>query len=209
MDARALWKRVLLATLAHLVLLALWPLVRVVYAPLFRTLAQFTLTLVDPLPGPIDVHFEPGSGGPLAEDVVNMDTIGSIKHRELEGEAASFGASSFFNAYYPTSVLLALFAAATPLAWRARRAPLTWALLLLHVFLAARCALAAYYCYSKCTIDGRPALDLSPSGVRALHLLWHFVWDEMLTNYLVPLGIWSLCVFAPRSSGEPRGARAA
>lgn len=200
MSARVLWKRALLTTLLHLLLLVLWPVVAPAYAPTFRALAQLAVNVVDPLPGPIEVHFEAGAGGALAVDLVRMDTIVRLRHRELEGADATFGASSFFHAYLPTTVLLALFGAATARPWRARKQPLVWALLLLHSFFVLRCLLAVFYVHSKSTIDGRPVLDLGPTSLRVLHLAWHFGWQEMLTNYLVPLSIFGVCVFGPRSS---------
>ena len=200
MSAHALWKHALLAALLHLVLLLVWPVVRFAYAPAFRALAELAVGVVDPLPGPIEVHFEPGSGGPLAVDVVRMDTIVRLHHRDLQGSDATFGASSFFHAYLPTTVVLALFGAATAHTWRARRRPLLWALLLLHLFVAFRCVLAVFYTHSKSTIDGKPVLALGPTGQRVLHLFWHFGWEEMLVEYLVPLLIFGLCMFGPRSS---------
>lgn len=200
MSARSLWKHAFLAGLLHLALLALWPVVRFAYAPAFRVLMELAVNVVDPLPGPITVRFEPGSGGPLARDVVRMDTVVRLQHRELQGGDATFGASSFFHAYLPTTVLLALFGAAAGRSWRARRRPLTWAMLLLHVFVVARCVLALFYTLGKSTIEGQPVLDLGPTGQRVLHLLWHFGWEEMLVEYLVPLLIFGLCMFGPRSS---------
>ncbi len=200
MSARALWKYALVATLLHLVLLALWPVVRGGYAPAFRASAELAVNVVDPLPGPIAVHFEPGAGGTLAVDLVRMDTIVRLRHRDLQGTDATFGASSFFHAYLPTTVLLALFGAATAQPWRARKWPLVWALLLLHLFIVFRCVLAVFYTHSKSTIDGQPVLELGPTGRRILHLVWHFGWDEMLAEYLVPLLIFGLCMFGPRSS---------
>jgi len=200
MSPRALWKYALLAGLLHLVLLFSWPLVRFAYAPAFRTLAELAVNVVDPLPGPIEVHFEPGSGGEVARDVVRMDTLVRLHHEELQGSDAFFGASSFFHAYLPTTVLLALFGAATAYTWRARKRPLLWALVLLHLFIVFRCVLAVFYTHSKSTIDGRPVVALGPTGQRVLHLLWHFGWEEMLVEYLLPLLIFGLCMFGPRSS---------
>jgi hypothetical protein len=204
-DARAVTKRALAALAAHLALLALWPLLRPGYAPAFRALARFAMTVVDPLPGAVVVSFRPGSGGQLAGDVVRMDTVAHFRHRDLAGEVDSFGVSSFYHGYLPTSVVLALFAAATPLAWRRRRAPFLWALVLLHVFLGARCIVAVYYAYSKCSIDGQPLLELGPAAARALFLARHFAFHEMWTNYLVPLVIWGLCAFGPRSRASAEG----
>ena len=73
-------------------------------------------------------------------------------------------------------------------------------MLLLHVFVVARCVLALFYTLGKSTIEGHPVLDLGPTGQRVLHLLWHFGWEEMLVEYLVPLLIFGLCMFGPRSS---------
>lgn len=202
LDARALGKRVLLALGAALLLLAPWPLVRTVYAPAFRTLAQLAVNVADPLPGAIETRFEPGTGGVLAVDMARMDTVVRLRHRDLAGADASFGASSFFHGYLPTAVLLALFAAATPLPWRARRAPLVRALVLLHLFFALRCVLATYYACTKCNIDGRPLVDLGPAAARVLFLGWHFAWEEAFTNYLVPILLWAVCVFGPRPPAE-------
>jgi len=205
MSARALWKQALLATLLHLVMVALWPLLRAGYAPVFRTMAQLAVNVFDPLPGPIEARFEPGSSGELAGDVMRMDTLVRLQHGDLQGDrGASFGASSFFHAYLPTTVLLALFGATSAGTWRARRKSLAWALVLLHAYLAFRVVLAVYYAYSKSTIDGRPVVDLGPTSLRLLHLVWHFAWEEMLTNYLVPLVVFGLCVFEARSSVQAR-----
>lgn len=200
MDARGLWKRALLVLGVHLALLAVWPLVRPVYAPLFRSLGQFAVGLVDPLPGPIDIVFEPGSGGLLGASLPGMDTVVYLRHGELEGPDASFGASSYFHAWEPTAALLAMLAGATPLASWKRRWRLVGAFALLHLFFTLRCAVAAFYCYSKCDVDGTPLVALGPALQRALHLGWHFVFGEAFTNYLVPLTLWAACVFQPRSS---------
>jgi hypothetical protein len=202
-DPRALWKRALLAALAYSALLLAWPAVQPLYAPAFRTLAERAVGFVDPLPGPIDARFEPESGGILAVGLERMDTAVYLRHRELGGADGSFGASSYFHAYVPTAVLLALFVAATPLAWRVRRRRLAWALALLHVFIVLRCAVAAFYCLSKCHVDGVPVVELGPAGKRLLHLTWHFTFGETLANYLVPILVWALCVFGPRPGGEP------
>lgn len=201
-EARLLWKRALLATLAHLALLCAWPAVKIVYAPLFRAAAQLAVGFLDPLPGPIEARFEPGAGGLLAMNVPSMDTAVHLHHRELEGADASFGASSFFHGYVPTTVLLALFVAATPLAWRMRRWRLLLALALLHVFFALRCALAVFHCYAKCNVDGKPLVELGPFATRALELTWHFSFNEDFTNYLVPIVLWAACVFGARSLDE-------
>jgi hypothetical protein len=205
MSARALWKHALLATLLHLVMVALWPLLRAGYAPAFRAMAQLAVNVIDPLPGPIEARFEPGSGGALAGDVVRMDTLVRLQHGDLQGSgSSSFGASSFFHAYVPTTVLLALFGATNARTWRTRRKSLAWALVLLHAFLAFRVVLAVYYAYSKSTIEGRPVLDLGPGSLRLLHLAWHFAWEEPLVNYLAPLVAFGLCMFETRSSVQAR-----
>lgn len=203
LEPRTLGKRALLAALLHLGLLALWPLVGLAYAQAYRELAQLGLAMIDPLPGKIDVLFEPGSGGLLAKDLVLMDTEVQLLPRGVGAEPATFGASSFFHGYYPTTVLLAIFAAAE-LSWRARRKPLLWALLLLHLGLLVRCLPAVYWCYAQCTIDGRPALALGTAGLRTLHLLRNATWVEVFPNYLVPLLLFALCVFGPHSSAKPR-----
>lgn len=192
-----------MAAVVHLVLLFGWPLVRPAYAPVFRAAGQFAVGVLDPLPGPIEARFEPASGGALAVDLVRMDTLVRLRHGELEGADAAFGASSFFHGYLPTTVLLALFAAMAARPWRWPGMPLVWALLGLHLFLALRCVLAVLYAYSKSTLDGRPLLDLGPTSLRVLRLIWHFGWEEMLANYLVPLVVFGLCVFGPRSRSGP------
>lgn len=210
MGPRSPWKLALLAALVHLALLVLWPLVRVGYAPAFRVLGQLAVGVLDPLPGPIEARFEPGSGGALAVDLVRMDTVVRLHHRDMGGADATFGASSFFHGYLPTTVLLALFAATATRPWRWPAKALVRALLLLHLFLALRCVLAVLYAYSKSDVDGRPLLDLGPTALRVLRLVWHFGWEEMLANYLVPLLVFGLLVFGPGSSGgagaERRGA---
>src|SRR5262245_14841496 len=153
MGPRNPWKLALVALLVHLGLLGAWPLVRAAYAPFFRGLAQFAVGVLDPLPGPIEARFEPGSDPKLAVDLLRMDTIVHLRHREMEGADATFGASSFFHGYLPTTVLLALFAAAGPRTWRALRKPLLVALLGLQVFVALRCVLAVLYAYSKSSVD--------------------------------------------------------
>jgi len=197
---RALVRGALWTVAVHVGLLALWPLVRLGYAPLARALAQLGCALVDPLPGHIDILFVPGAGGQLAKDVVLMDTVVKLlPHGADDSLAAVFGASTFFHGWYPITVLLALFAAATPLPWRARRRPFLWALLALHLALLARLMPSILYCYSVCTIDGRPALELGAPVQRALYLLRHVTWLEVTPNYLVPLLIFGVCVFGPRS----------
>lgn len=202
MEVRAFWKQALLATLLHIALLLAWPAVRPLYAPAFRALGEFAVGFFDPLPGPIETRFEPGSGGGLATDLVRMDTVVHLRHAGMEGGDATFGASSFFHGFVPTAVLLALLAVVAPRPWRAHGKGIAAALLLLHVFLAARCMLAAFYAYSRCSIDGRPVLDLGPRALRGLHLVWHFGWEEALTNYLVPLALFGVCLFGPRSSAN-------
>src|SRR5262245_14421980 len=135
MERWAWWKRALAAALVHFALLLSFPAVRWGYAPFFRTFGELAVRAIDPLPGPIDARFEPGSGGPLAEDLVAMDTVVQLQHREFTG-AGSFGASSFYHGYWPTSVLIALFLVATPRPLR--RTALVLAFALLHAFIAAR-----------------------------------------------------------------------
>ena len=198
-ELRAHGRRVLLALLAHLALLALWPLARPAYAPLWRAGMQVATGVLDPLPGAIEVRFEPGGGGLLAQDIVRMDTVVSLRPREFQGEPALFGASSFFHGYAPTTVLLGLLAA-TFRFWRGRRAPLVLSFVLLHLWLALRCVPSLLHCYAQCTVDGRSPLGLGPFGERVLFMLRYFNWIEALPNYLIPLGIVALCVFGPRSS---------
>jgi hypothetical protein len=206
MGSRAPWKLALGTMLLHVALLALWPVVRAGYAPVFRALAQLAVHVVDPLPGPIEARFEPGAGGHLGAELVRMDTVVRLSHRGLEGTDATFGASSFFHGYLPTTVLLALLAVAAQGPWRARRKAGAWSLVLLHLFVAGRCVLAVYYAHAMSTIDGRPVLELGPASRRALHLVWHFGWEEMLANYMVPLLLFGLCVFGPRSSSAVEAA---
>lgn len=194
--------------LAHLALLAAWPLAGTAYAPLYRAGMQLATGVLDPLPGAIEVRFEPGSGGVLAEDLVAMDTVVSLRPRDLGGEPAALGASSFFHGYFPTTVLIALLAASFG-TWRGRRMAPVASLLLLHAWLLVRCLPALFYCYSQCTIDGRSPLGLGPFGLRVLFMLRHFTWTEALPNYLLPLGIVALCVFGPRSSARPPAGSAA
>lgn len=203
-EARIVWRRALLATLVHVGLLFAWPVLDVVVAPAFRWFGSFAVAFVDPLPGRIEARFAPGSGGVLDADLVRMDTVVALHHLELEGPDARFGASSYFHAWVPLSVLLALFLAATPLAWRARRWRLVVGLALLHGFIALRCVLAVYHCLAECNIDGKPLVALGPLSGRVLERGWHFAWGEAFANYLVPLVIWALCAFGPRTSVEQR-----
>jgi hypothetical protein len=102
-------------------------------------------------------------------------------------------------------VLLALCLAVTPRALRERRGALLVAFLGLHLFVTARCALAAYYTHTQATVDGHALVELSPALKHALFLAWHFAWDEMLMNYLVPLALFGLCLLGARS---PQGGEA-
>lgn len=206
-DPRTAWKRALLGLLAYLVLLLCWPLVRAVYGPAFRSSAEFAVGVIDPLPGNVRAHFEPGARGALTLDMPHVDTTVRLQHQELGGGDATFGASTFFHGYHPSVFLLALFLLATPLPWRVRRGRLLLALLLLHTFFALRCALAVYYAYCKGSIDGRAVVELSEMGALLLRWLWHFVWVEPLTTYLVPLAIWALLVFALGSRDQGRAQR--
>jgi hypothetical protein len=200
LERLAWWQRALLAAAVHLVLLAIFPLLRPAYAPFFRAFGELGVRTLDPLPGPIEAHFAPGSGGPLARDHVAMDTIVTLEHPELTGRG-SFGASSLFHGWWPTSVLCALLWIATPCPRRLGGTLL--ALAGLHLFIVLRCALAAFYCHAKSSVDGQPLVPLSPAAERALFLAWHFGWDEMLANYLVPLVLWSLFALGVRSPARP------
>jgi hypothetical protein len=193
----------LLAALASLALAAAWPLVRPVHAPFFRAWAEFAVRFLDPLPAQVSARFEAGSDPVLKKDLPLQDTVVTLSHSALEGRSGTFAASSFSHAWLATSVLCALFAAATPRPWRARRWPFLAALALLHAFVALRCALAVVYAYAKSTVDGELLVPLERPSARALYLLWHFGWDERLTDVLVPLVLWALCVFAPRSRPLP------
>jgi hypothetical protein len=194
-------RRVGLALLAHAALLALWPIVRPLYAPLARKAAELALEVVAPWPGPFDVRLVAGANATLAEDLIAADTTVRVQHRELKG-AGTFGASTFFHGWLPTSALLALFAAATPLEWRRRLRPLVLALLLLHLFLLARLVVAVFANLAESSAEGRPFFELSGEGARALRMARHFAWAEMFTSYLAPLAIWSLCVFDRRPRAE-------
>lgn len=212
MDSRTTWKRVLSCVLAYVGLLFCWPLARLGYAPAFRAGAQLVVRVVHPLPFEMLYSFEPGASGAIATDLPHVDTTVRMHLQGSSGSDATFGASSFFHGYHPSAVLLALFLAATPLAWCTRRRRLLWALLTLHAFFALRCSLAVYYAYARSTIDGRPAVGLSPLSMRALYWIWHFAWEEPLATYLVPLVIWVPFAFlsppetacAPSSSSRPR-----
>ena len=187
-------RRAGLALLVHAALVLAWPLLRPLYAPAYRAVAEVALDIVAPWPAPLAVRLEPGASAELARDQILADTTVRVEHRELVG-SGTFGASTFFHGWLPTSVLLALFLAATPRPWRARRGPLLVALLALHAFLLGRLVVAVLYTWAESTVEGRPGLALSPAGLRALRMAWHFVWGEMLTNYLAPLALWALCAF--------------
>lgn len=203
LGARELARFGLLALAVHIALLVAWPLVARLYAPAYRGLSQYLVAVIDPLPGSIEIRFEPGSDGPLAVDLVRMDTVVSLRPRSVAGEPATFGASSFFHAYLPTAVLLALFAGTFRI-WRGRRAPILWALAGLHLVLVLRALPAIFLCYSKCTIDGRSPLGLGAFGERALYMLRYLSWVEMVPNYLVPVLLFVACLFGGRSSAPAR-----
>jgi hypothetical protein len=202
-SVRAVLGRALAAALVHALLLAAWPLVAPAYAPAFRAGHELALGFIGPLSGELEIRLEPGSDGPMGEDMVRMDTIVGLRPRTLAGPPATFGASSFFHGWWALSVLCALFVAALPRPWRARRRPFLWALVLLHLGLALRILPSLYYCCTQCSIDGRPMLDLGAGGVHALYMLKHLTWNEVLPNYLGPLLVFALCAFGPRSRAVP------
>lgn len=202
LEPRALARGAGRVLVAHLLLLALWPALRYAYAPAYRELAQLGMSMLDPLPGKIDVTFTPGAGGLLARDLVAMDTVVSLTPRAPGAIPATFGGSSFFHGWAPTSVLLALFVGGVPLPWKRKRSALLWALVLLHLGLLARILPSVFYCYSQCTIDGVPALGLGPAGQRLLFLARNATWVEVFPNYLGPLLLYGVCVFGPTSPTE-------
>jgi hypothetical protein len=198
MDLRELRRRTLIFVLAYLLALAPWPLLRHVYAPLFRAGAEFALGVIDPFHGEVRVLFDPAiENDPVAKDMPGMDTRVRLQHRSYSGEGLA-GASSFFHAYHPTAVLLALFVA-TPLSWRVLRWRFLWAALLLHAFIALRCVIGAYTVFASSAIGGAPAVALNHFQERVLHWTWHFAWEEPVATYLVPLLCWGLCVYGARS----------
>lgn len=199
MSAGSWARRAGLALLVHAALLLSWPLLRPLYAPAFRGVGQQALTVLSPGPAWLRVRLVAGADPAVAMDQIAPDTTVRLEHREMKGTGA-FGASSLFHGWLPTSVLLALFLAATPLPWRARRAPLLWALAWLHLFLLARLVVSIAHACAQLTVEGQPLWPLSTGAERALRLAWHFAWSEMFANYLAPLAIWSLCVFDRRSS---------
>src|SRR5262245_61518296 len=203
MAPRTIWKRALLCCGIYGLLLLLWPVVRFAYAPLFRAGAEFALGVADPFHGEIRVRFDPENGPAQNEDMPHLDSRLRLQHREMPGADALSWASSFFHGYQPTAVLLALFLGATPLAWKLRRWRLLWAALALHAFLALRCFAGVFYIYSKSTIAGRPALDLSPGEARAVYWIWHFLCEEPCANYVVPILIWLLCAGSPGVVAAP------
>lgn len=211
-DTAALVRRALGFVGLYLALLLAWLVVEPLYAPAFRAGAEVVVGTIDPFGGRIRVHLDPADperNRELAEDVAGMDTVVRLEHLELRGAEGRTGASTFFHGWHPTAVLLALFLAATPLPWARRRPRLVVALLLLHAFLGLRCVIGAYWTYACSTIDGRPVVDLSPLTGKLLYWTWHFAWEEPVATYLVPLGIWGLCVFTSRTDGPSTAASSA
>lgn len=208
----ALVRRALRFLGVYLALLLAWLVVEPAYAPAFRIGVENAVGVVDPFDGQVLVHLDradPERDRVLSEDVAGMDTVMRLEHLELRGAEGRTGVSTFFHGWHPTAVLLALFLGATPLPWSRRFPRILVALALLHAFLALRCIVAAYWTFASSTIDGRPVREFSPLAGKLLYWTWHFVWEEPVTTYLVPLGLWGLCVFASRT-GTPReaGARA-
>ncbi len=192
------WKRTLRAALVYAVLLAVWPLVKLVYRPLFQAAGEFLLGVAQPLGGDIRVLLDPSADEVLAHDTPHMDTVVRLHPLRYAGEDSLAAASSFFHGYQPTAVLLALFAGATSLPWAARRRRLLWALLGLHGFIALRLFVVVFYTYAKSRVDGRPVVELSAFASRCLFWLWHFTWAEPIATYVVPLALWALLVVGRR-----------
>lgn len=203
MSARAVLARALAVAFAHLCLLAAWPLVEAAYAPAFRAGYELALGLIRPLSGQLEIRLEPGSGGPMGEDMLRMDTIVGLRPRALEGPPATFGASSYFHGWWPLCVLAALFLAGVARPWRQRLRPFLWALALLHLGLALRILPPLYYCCTRCQIEGQPMLALGPGSAHALYMLHHLAWNDVLPNYLGPLLVFALCVHGPRAGTGP------
>lgn len=209
MDLGLLRRRTVLFLLVYALALAAWPVVRLVYVPLFRAGAELALGIIDPFGGEVHVHFDPAlPHDPLAKDMPAMDTRVRLQHLRYTGGDALAGASSFFHGYHPTIVLVALFLA-TPMDWRSRRWRFLWAALLLTGFIALRCVVGAYSAFAASTIGGQPAVELSPLQQRALYWIRHVFWEEPVATYVVPLMAWGLCAFAGRSAetGTARTAR--
>jgi len=199
-------RRALAALGIYALLLALWPLLRPLYAPLFRATAQLAVGVVAPCGPDGVVRFVPRTEARLEQDVPRADTLLLVERRGYTGEPSRTGASSFFHGYQPCALLLALLLGLSPGAWRRR--PALWAWLGLGGFLALRCVVCARYVYSLTRIDGRPALELSAAAHQALFWSWHFLWADPLASYLVPLCLWGLLVAPARiptpSAREPR-----
>jgi len=186
-------KRSLLRTLLVLAgFVAAWPVVRHVYRPAYAELGAAAVNLVGT---DITIVPEAQTGGTIARDTPLMDTVFHFDHKTYGRGGGAIPASSFYHAYLPTAILVALM-------WGARRGNLgskkkvlILALLALHVFLVLRLSSAVALQLAASTVDGAPVLALGEWSSRTLRYVKDLFWDNAISTILVPILIWALFAF--------------
>lgn len=194
--------RRLARTLGALALLVLaWPVVRYPYRPTYAQLGAAAVNLVG---SDITVVPEARTGGAIAKDTPRMDTVFHFDHRVYGRGGGKLPASSFYHAYLPTAILLALTWGAGSGSLRGKKKVLIVSLLVLHAFLVLRLSSAVALQLSASKVDGVPVLELGAWGSKALRYAKDLLWDNAISTILVPVLIWGFFAFdAARDAEEP------
>jgi len=193
-------RRLARTLVALAVLLALWPLLRYPYRPTYAALGAAAVNLVG---SDITVVPEAETGGAIAKDTPRMDTVFHFDHKEYGRGGGMIPASSFYHAYLPTAILLALTWGAGSASRHGKKKVLIVSLLVLHAFLVLRLSSAVALQLSVSNVDGVPVLALNEWGSKALRYVKDLLWDNAISTILVPILIWGF--FAFDASGDTEG----
>jgi hypothetical protein len=166
--------------LCYAVLIFPWPGLKQAYGALFRSAAN---AVVSPLVSTGKVEFVPAQVPNEAWDLeMRMSVPSSSRSWHAEYSSRAWG-------YLPTAAVIALIVA-TPIPWRRRIIALASGLLLIHVFIALRVAIAIAYGFSWGT-DGE--VGILPRAV--IEVLLQTVSASPVTSFVAPILVWVLVAF--------------
>ncbi len=170
-----------------------WPPVADSYASGFRTLGQSVYGVRQ---GPSQVVFQR-----LKEEHAHYDTRIVLTHPESPKVRVPLPVSSYHCSYKPSVLLLALVLA-TSMGWKKRLAVVPLALVLSQAFVLLRLGLAIGLKYTTFQLRGDPPVDLRWIPTLAQDTLNLLLWDDLSSNYVIPISLWLLLVLPWRRSGE-------
>ncbi len=186
--------------LALLVLIVIWPALRYAYRPTYAWLGAAAVNLVG---SNIIVVPEAESGGAIAHDTPLMDTVFHFDHKVYGRGGGAIPASSFYHAYFPTAILLALIWGARDGDLRSKKKVLIATLLALHIFLVLRLSTAVAMQLNASVVDDEAVLELSAWSAKALRYTKDLFWDNAISTILFPIAIWAFFAFNEAKDNQP------